>query len=350
MNSEIELKLAVFPDFIHFLRQSLTHLRILRDERIFLGNCYYDTADRQLAKQKMGLRVRKQNEQFILTLKTQGEVKGGLHLRPEYDLILASSHFNAQDIAILSQKCGQVLPDFSFLQPHFSTDFERQYWLIECGNGTLIEIAFDQGEICAGTKTQSICEVEFELKQGQVQDLLNFIAELPFENGVRLCAESKAKRGYALLSPLPQMIDWQTKWKDFLQVSLQENEPLATLNQLLQLEQKLIEETFTFGMDYFAQDFLRCVARISAFFNLYHYYQEQPSWLVWLFAQSHLLSKSDLAEFMQNNQWFLDQLKGIIRLHSENQDNQMAMEKLQRLLESRQYVKRLLCLVRLGFA
>ena len=34
----------------------------------------------------MGLRVRQENSDFTLTLKTDGKVVGGLHSRPEYNL------------------------------------------------------------------------------------------------------------------------------------------------------------------------------------------------------------------------------------------------------------------------
>ena len=34
----------------------------------------------------MGLRIRQENNDFTLTLKTDGKVVGGLHSRPEYNL------------------------------------------------------------------------------------------------------------------------------------------------------------------------------------------------------------------------------------------------------------------------
>lgn len=39
------------------------------------------------------------------------------------------------------------------LPPYFPTDFQRQSWLIECGNGTQIEVALDRrGDYRAGQK------------------------------------------------------------------------------------------------------------------------------------------------------------------------------------------------------
>lgn len=89
-----------------------------------------------------------------------------------------------------------TLPNYAQweLKPVFSTDFERESWLIECGNGTHIEVAFDQGKIVAGEKQTPICEVEFELKSGLPIDLLRFVQTLTLENELRLSSASKAKR------------------------------------------------------------------------------------------------------------------------------------------------------------
>ena len=59
---------------------------VLEQNKVFLGNTYFDYPDHFLAKQKMGLRVRRENNDFTLTLKTDGKVVGGLHSRPEYNL------------------------------------------------------------------------------------------------------------------------------------------------------------------------------------------------------------------------------------------------------------------------
>ncbi|EJS91600.1 adenylate cyclase, partial [Pasteurella multocida subsp. multocida str. Anand1_cattle] len=66
----------------------------MRITQSFWSNTYYDTADRVLAKHKMGLRVRQENQQYTLTLKTDGEVHGGLHIRPEYNVTLPDEQPN----------------------------------------------------------------------------------------------------------------------------------------------------------------------------------------------------------------------------------------------------------------
>ena len=86
MSNEVELKLAVTPNAFDILKTHLDQFNILEQNTIFLGNTYFDYPDHFLAKQKMGLRVRRENNDFTLTLKTDGKVVGGLHSRPEYNL------------------------------------------------------------------------------------------------------------------------------------------------------------------------------------------------------------------------------------------------------------------------
>lgn len=352
MPNEVELKLSVEPHFVDFLRQEITHLRVLHTEKQVLGNCYYDTSDCALAKQKVGLRVRQHNGDYTLTLKTDGEVKGGLHIRPEYNVSLPNAQPNVQ---LLAAQSGLDLDKIAQLplKPIFSTDFERQLWLVECGNGTLIEIAFDLGNIIAGDKRAPICEVEFELKSGKTHDLLRFVSTFTLENGVRLGSASKAKRGYLLASEQPLVpSDWLEKWRDFLQFAQHETDALQKLDALFQLEQALIEETFLVETEYFATDFLRTVAQIGAFFNLYHYYQDNGKLLEECVNQaSSQYVRYDntqvLADLLESNQQLFAQIRDIIRLHSETKDNVLALQRLKQVLKTGQYVKRMIQLISL---
>ncbi|MGC6341521.1 inorganic triphosphatase [Bisgaard Taxon 45] len=347
MGNEVELKLAVTPHFADILRQELTNFRMLAHNTAFLGNCYYDTADQLLAKQKMGLRVRQENQQYTLTLKTDGEVHAGLHIRPEYNVSLPDANPN---MALLVEQYALSLPNYQQWQlvPVFSTDFERESWLVECGNGTTIEVAFDQGKIVAGEKQMPICEVEFELKSGRTVDLLRFVQTLTLEKDVRLSSASKAKRGYLLAnSARPSPINWLDKWREFLESEQNHSNALATLRALFRLEQALIEETFAIGSDYFALDFLRTVERIGAFFNLYHYYVEQAKLLENVLNQQVKQDEFEaeqeyLTNLLDSNQMLLQQVREIIQLHSERKDNRLALDKLMALLQTGHYVNRMI--------
>ena len=269
MLQEIELKLAISPQISIELPQYLAKFTILDHQDLFLGNTYYDYPDHFLAKQKMGLRIRQEDQELTLTLKTNGEVVGGLHSRPEYNLPLTEKETptNAQLRELYS---FEQLPS-STLQPIFSTDFNRTFWLVKFQQSK-IEVAFDQGKIIAGESEQPICEIEFELKSGNVQDLFDFVETLPFERDIYFSSASKAKRGY-LLSSKQFLTDWLNKWRDFLKEERKGSavDSRQKLSAVMKMEQQLIEETLSFPTDVFAFDFMKTVERVGAFFNLYHY-------------------------------------------------------------------------------
>lgn len=356
MTDEIELKLTVDQPFADFLAQEISNFPVLSQKTVFLANCYYDTKEGYFARRKMGLRVRQQEGAFTLTLKTDGKVTGGLHIRPEYNAQLPSAEPDLTALARFEEV--NIAPALE-LQPVFSTDFQRQMWIIECGNGAEIEIALDQGEINAGDKKEPICEVEFELKQGNIDDLLTFVSGLTLTDGVRLSALSKAKRGYRLAaSDSRQVTDWLTKWRELIDLQSKQTDKSAVektreiLTALFHHEQQLIEETVVLGADFFAQDFLRTVERVGAFFNLYHHYLENGKLLesaVGFQQEIRNLAPDDsfLSALIESNHYLFEQVRDIIRLHSESKDNLLAMRKLTALLHQGQYVKRMINLIKL---
>ena len=336
MSNEIEIKLAVSDQAFNELEEHLKNFTCLVHKKQFLSNTYYDYPDHFLAKQKMGLRIRQEDQELTLTLKTNGEVVGGLHSRPEYNLPLTEKETptNAQ---LRELYPFEQLPS-STLQLIFSTDFNRTFWLVEFQQSK-IEVAFDQGKIIAGESEQPICEIEFELKSGNVQDLFDFVETLPFERDIYFSSASKAKRGY-LLGSKQFLTDWLNKWRDFLK---EEREGSAVdsrqkLSAVMKMEQQLIEETLSFPTDVFAFDFMKTVERVGAFFNLYHYYDDNKA----LFEK---LEENRSAELLASNQFFLTEIKGLITFHSETKDNVQTIEKLKALLKSRAYFERMLGLM-----
>lgn len=105
MENEIELKIMLLPENITLLTDHFNQQTILHSEINHLGNTYYDSDDLYFAKNKMGLRVRTKNNKYEITLKMKGDIVGGLHIRPEYNLALDThqldfkrlvSHYNLQ--------------------------------------------------------------------------------------------------------------------------------------------------------------------------------------------------------------------------------------------------------------
>ncbi|WP_087018886.1 inorganic triphosphatase [Thaumasiovibrio subtropicus] len=201
METEIELKFFVSAQFSGTLASKIERFKVLQKGRRELGNTYFDTPDKLLRQHDIGLRIRRFDDVSVQTLKTAGRVVAGLHQRPEYNAELSDNQLN------LSLHPADAWPD-SFdinrlqadLEPLFSTNFERQQWLVALNDGSQIEIAFDQGEVIAGEQRDPICEVELELKSGQTEALFSLARELCSEGGIRLGNLSKAARGYRLAS------------------------------------------------------------------------------------------------------------------------------------------------------
>ncbi|KAA9002506.1 inorganic triphosphatase [Affinibrenneria salicis] len=203
MSEEIELKFIVHPDRVATLPDWLTDWRsdyshAERHGSQSLTNIYYETADNLLRRHGIGLRIRGANQRYEMTVKTAGRVVGGLHQHPEYNVELPRDELDLArfpsdiwppdvDPAALQQA----------LQPLFCTDFVRETWLVTYRQ-SVIEIAFDRGEVRAGQHSEPICELEMELKLGQADDLLALAAEMAEEDGLRQGSLSKAARGYHL--------------------------------------------------------------------------------------------------------------------------------------------------------
>ena len=342
MSNEIEIKLAVSDQAFNELQEHLKNFTCLVHKKQFLSNTYYDYPDHFFAKQKMGLRIRQEDQELTLTLKTNGEVVGGLHSRPEYNLSLTEKETPTND-QLRELYSFEQLPS-STLQPIFSTDFNRTFWLVEFQQSK-IEVAFDQGKIIAGEFEQPICEIEFELKSGNVQDLFDFVETFPFERDIYFSSASKAKRGY-LLGSKQFLTDWLNKWRDFLKEEREESavDFCAKFNAVLKMEQKLLEETLSFSPALFSQDFMKTVERVGAFFNLYHYYDENGKILEAVATEKQ--KETLLPALLESNQTIFAEILDLIRFHSETKDNEKTIEKLTALLKSRAYFERMIKLMR----
>ena len=342
MSNEVEIKLAVSDKAFNELEEHLKNFICLVHKKQFLSNTYYDYPDHFLAKQNMGLRIRQEDQELTLTLKTNGEVIGGLHSRPEYNLPLTEKETPTND-QLRELYPFEQLPS-STLQPIFSTDFNRTFWLVEFQQSK-IEVAFDQGKIIAGESEQPICEIEFELKSGNVQDLFDFVETLPFERDIYFSSASKAKRGY-LLGSKQFLTDWLNKWRDFLKEEREESavDFCGKFNSVLKMEQKLLEETLSFSPAFFSQDFMKTVELVGAFFNLYHYYDENGKILEAVATEKQ--KETLLPALLESNQKIFAEIRDLIRFHSETKDNEKTIEKLTALLKSRVYFKRMIKLMR----
>ena len=132
METEIELKFFVFPEFVDTIIDKISGAKVIEHSCLNLGNIYFDTPEQHLRTHDTGLRIRRFNDERTQTLKTAGRVVAGLHQRPEYN---AAHDSDVPNVYLHPQDAWPdniALADLqNQLSPLFSTNFIRKQWLIE---------------------------------------------------------------------------------------------------------------------------------------------------------------------------------------------------------------------------
>ncbi|EGO64892.1 CYTH and CHAD domain-containing protein [Acetonema longum] len=159
---------------------------------------YFDTADYRLRKAGLAYRVRREQGQWMATVKLNGSSTGGLHQRQEHNMAAANetpdlSVFTGLEIGeLLRKSVGE-----ESLIPVFTTRFCRRTLLVNWQDSQ-VEIALDQGQILAGADSEPILEIELELKQGATAAVLSLGAELAEILPLTVEPKSKYYRGLLL--------------------------------------------------------------------------------------------------------------------------------------------------------
>lgn len=202
-NTEIELKLICTDHRVWeeiMTAQSLLDMAVPGSAgRQLLDARYFDTANYCLQKEKIAYRIRREGDQWVATVKGRGSSNGGLHERQEWNVIVTDPQ---PDLTVFAgTEIGETLIEIvggQVLEPIMITRFERKTLDIRMPDGSQIEVAADQGEIIAGTKTSPILEVELELKSGRPSSLFALGAMLAKEYPLLPEADSKFYRGLLL--------------------------------------------------------------------------------------------------------------------------------------------------------
>ena len=230
-----------------------------------LLNQYFDTPERELSAAKVALRLRRDGDAVIQTLKCRGQSVAGLSERNEYEWPLEKAKL---DLKKLDDSCwpAQLAElDKKTIKPLFTTDFTREFAEIAWGRGkakVVIEAALDLGTVTAGKRKEEICELELELREGAPEALLELAAELSATLALMPCDISKAERGYRLLDEgsydlgLPSVT---------LAPDMPVDDAFAALAwQLLGSSQRLAEQYRHTGHWRLLQDWVQCLAELRA--------------------------------------------------------------------------------------
>jgi triphosphatase len=207
MTTEIELKFALSQHAALKLTEFLADYSMLSEDSFLLTNTYYDTPEHKLRKHHCGLRLRSiETEEgqtsYEMTIKHGNKGVAGLHQRQEYNVTLPNKQL---DLSLFPTEALPISFEPQLLAtqiiPLFNTNFHRRIWLINY-HQSQIELAFDKGYIEKTSYRLPIDELELELKQGEINPLLDFAYTLS-SLGIRILSQSKAARGYQLVNQSP---------------------------------------------------------------------------------------------------------------------------------------------------
>lgn len=164
---------------------------------------YYDTTDQRLAKHRIGLRVRREGQQWIQTFKASGNqpwqrleintVLGQSQTVPSPEL---KSYQTIKQVKILLDQASIDLD--TDLNPQFSTNIKRYTQLFRHQH-SIIEVSLDSGTINTAIAQLKIGEIEFELKRGRVKDLFTFARTWIIPYALWFDVRNKAELGNLLV-------------------------------------------------------------------------------------------------------------------------------------------------------
>lgn len=188
---ERELKLYVPAAQQSIVAQVMTLIQ--NQDPVHLTAHYFDTAQRDLARQNAALRLRLEGEQWVQTLKLRAQDDLSViefnHPRPEakldlalYDKTVAHALFQSLHLPLVRRYQTEVVRTTALIQHQSST----------------IELAWDTGYIKAKGHSLPISEIEFELKTGSIAAVFDLGAQWLQTLPLLIELRSKSERGDAL--------------------------------------------------------------------------------------------------------------------------------------------------------
>lgn len=209
MKDEVELKLSIdSKDASRLLTHpAIANACIDKPTTHKLISVYYDTPDLKLLEAGISLRVRYVSGCWIQSVKSTGCSLTGLHQRTEWENVIAANH--PDYTKILDPDWIKLFADHKLrnaLRPIFQTEIRRSEWQLAFDNGDKIELALDLGQLLVDNKSESISEIELELKAGDAGRLFDLALDLQKVIPLRIENSSKAQRGYAYLRTEPPII------------------------------------------------------------------------------------------------------------------------------------------------
>ena len=199
-NDETELKFKLVPkDIRKVIAARPLRGKQLRNETLI--SAYFDTPSHKLAKNGISLRLRRNGDKRLQTVKCAGTVTA--FKRAEWEHQLKSDNPDLRKVRdtplkpMLSKKLKRSLAPIFETRVHRTTVPLRK-------NGSSVDVALDHGRIYAGRRSLPICELELELKRGKVRDVFDLAREIGKIAPIKLELKSKFDRGFELIENAPE--------------------------------------------------------------------------------------------------------------------------------------------------
>jgi inorganic triphosphatase YgiF len=210
---EIEFKFHIPAERLQAVEAAMRRGAVVRTR---LQARYFDTADQALAEQGIVLRLRKEGRRWVQTAKATGD--NALH-RLEHNVDLGAAAAGSAAPVIdpqrhqgtpVGDRLAKVLAASGApLVERQSTDIVRLTRDVRTtgAGGAIVELALDIGKVVAHAGTPDerespVCELELELKRGDVQGLVALARRWSQRHGLWFSTVSKAERGARLLAKL----------------------------------------------------------------------------------------------------------------------------------------------------
>ena len=188
MGREVELKYAATEELLAALVSKFGPGRQIRME-----TTYFDTPDHALSAARMTLRLRRENDETVCTLKTP--LPDGS--RGEWEC--PADSIQSGIAAVLALGAPEMLKDLTMggVIPVCGARFTRVAVEIPTADG-MAELALDKGVLLGGGKEAPLREVELELKSGSEEALTAVARQFTAAYGLQEEPDSKFRRAMAL--------------------------------------------------------------------------------------------------------------------------------------------------------
>lgn len=188
MGREFELKYTATADIHRALQAAFGPF-----QTVVMETTYFDTPDSRFSAGKMTLRLRRENDRTLCTLKT--------HLpdgsRGEWECAAENIAAGLAGLLDAGAPADAIHLADAGLIPVCGARFTRLVTQLPTADG-IAELALDAGIVLGGGKEAPLCEVELEKKSGSDQAVLALASQIAEAYGLQVEPKSKFRRALNL--------------------------------------------------------------------------------------------------------------------------------------------------------